>query len=444
MDALSIGYITAEIAIGLVTLVGNFMVLLAIYRNKPLRTATNCFIGSLALADLFVGISVPPLVALSFVGLPHNFLGCVFINSLVVVFTQISIFGLLAIAMERFIAIKYPFAYQKHVTIFRSIITLLVTFILACVVGLVPMFGWNKGPPEDKYCAFTKVIGYEFMVYFNFFGFVLAPLLIMFGIYIYIFSIVQQQMTAMAALNITNSCRKKKKFLRDIKAAKSLAMVLVLFAVCWLPIHVCNCLSLFCKQCKIPFPLLLSAILLSHANSMFNPVLYAYGNSKFKRAFRRMCCCPLTAEDRESTDYITHKQQEGNDNSVKGGSAGTNNPETETTQASSSPVINGEIEFSTIIHRLETDVLDVTDSGNTNNTNTDRQMTQKTTSPTLKEKRRNSTEHGSQQNSPDKAESTSICDSSNEVETFENSNCDNQTNNNSESLPNDGIFITHL
>ncbi|XP_041351131.1 adenosine receptor A2b-like [Gigantopelta aegis] len=319
MDALSITYITLETIIGVLSTVGNAMVLIAINRSHALQTITNCFIASLALADMLVGIIVAPLAALSFVGLPHNFLGCVFINSVVILFTQVSIFSLLAVAVERFLAIVIPFFYQKHMTSHRAILLLVVIWIAGIIVGLVPMFGWNLGPPEDMVCAFTRVIDMSYMVYFNFLGFVLVPLVIMFCIYLYIYAIVRQQMIKIAALEIAVDGRKKKrKFMKEIKAAKSLAIVLGLFTICWLPIHLANTVNHLCGSgCGVPYPFIVAAILISHANSVFNPFLYAYGNTRFMSEFKKMLCLfkesdSFTTEDRSVSNIVNTTRSDEN------------------------------------------------------------------------------------------------------------------------------------
>ncbi|VDI52998.1 adenosine receptor A1-like [Mytilus galloprovincialis] len=295
MDTTSQVYISLEVVIGAISVVGNTMVLLAIYKNMKLRTVTNTFIGSLALADLLVGILVSPLAALSYLGLPADYMWCVFTNSVIVVFTQISIFNLCAIAVERFIAIKSPYFYQEHLTIKVAIIISIIAWIAGMIVGFTPMFGWNLGPMADNKCAFLSVIDMNYIVYFNFFGFVLSPLVIMFLIYVYIYYIVRQQLVKIAALEIANQNAQKKqklKFAKEVKAAKSLAVVIGVFALCWLPIHILNSISLICKgsNCIYPYKLLLAAILLSHINSAVNPFLYAIGNSQFQLAFKRMFC----------------------------------------------------------------------------------------------------------------------------------------------------------
>ena len=289
-------YIACEAIIGAITLVGNSLVLIAIFKYHRLRTVTNCFIASLALADLLVGIFVAPLAALSYLGLPHNFYGCVFTNSIVIALTVVSVFNLLAVAWERFVAFKYPFVYQKHLTMKRAIIVNVVVWILGILVGLIPLFGWNlrSQMTETWFCNFITVIDMNFVVYFHFFGCIILPLILITGIYSYIFYTVRKQLKQIASLEVmsastNNQFRTSSRFKKEVKVAKSLAMVIILFAFCWIPIDVINTFSVICgAKCPYPIELSLATIVLSHANSAVNPVIYAYGNNNFKEAFKRM------------------------------------------------------------------------------------------------------------------------------------------------------------
>lgn len=52
-----------------IVIIGNTLVILAVITTKRLRTVTNCFVMSLAVADWFVGVFVmPPAVANAIMG----------------------------------------------------------------------------------------------------------------------------------------------------------------------------------------------------------------------------------------------------------------------------------------------------------------------------------------------------------------------------------------
>ncbi|XP_029308511.1 adenosine receptor A2b-like [Cottoperca gobio] len=80
----------------------------------------------------------------------------------------------------------------------------------------------------------------------------------------------------------SNEAKSNVRTRQEIRKATSLFLVLFLFMVCWMPIHLINCVLLLRPQCEVPMSLTLAAILLSHANSALNPILYAYRMRSFR------------------------------------------------------------------------------------------------------------------------------------------------------------------
>ncbi|CAH1791582.1 unnamed protein product, partial [Owenia fusiformis] len=296
MDVGNIIYVVLEVVIAITAVVANALVLYIVYKHKHLHSITNYFIANLAAADLLVGLFAIPFALITANGLPYDFYGCLFMNSLVVILTQSSIFSLLSIATERFIAIKEPYRYQRHCGGNFTAWVIICTWLAAIFIGLLPMFGWNLGPNLDGgKCHFMKVIDMQYMVYFNFFACVLAPLVVMLGMYMYIFIIIHKQTKKIASLQVGDGSpqvsdvrNKRVIFLKERRAAKSLVILVVLFAICWLPLHIVNTIKLLCPHCNISLAWFHGAILLSHANSSVNPILYAYMNRKIRFAIGRL------------------------------------------------------------------------------------------------------------------------------------------------------------
>ncbi|XP_026158075.2 adenosine receptor A1-like [Mastacembelus armatus] len=379
-------YITIELIIAVLAITGNFLVCLAVTHNKKLRTVTNYFLVSLAVADILVGLVAIPCAVLTDLGQPrHNLPLCLVLLSILMVLTQSSILSLLAVAAERYMAILLPFQYQRVMSPRNAKLALLITWVLGAISGSVPLMDWQRQPADADYCIFTCVVDMNYMVYFNFFCCFMVPLVVMFVIYGHIFLTVRRQLrriavtrgttedktaagsgntgtgtedggssveggstgiepdmetgteTSRRAMEDKGKCNiavrageedesvkavvvsvstkdpipkpglssstgstsfsparadhspgesKVGKFSihtrKEMRKATSLFLVLFLFMVCWMPIHLINCILLLCPQCEVPMSVTLAAILLSHTNSALNPILYAYRMRSFR------------------------------------------------------------------------------------------------------------------------------------------------------------------
>ncbi|KFW77856.1 Adenosine receptor A2b, partial [Phalacrocorax carbo] len=194
--------------------------------------------------------------------------------------------------------------YNSLVTGKRARGLIAVLWLLSFGIGLTPLMGWNKamrGCPNTTnktgadtgtehngcfiQCLFENVVTMSYMVYFNFFGCVLLPLIIMLGIYIKIFIVACKQLHQIELMGNSRTTLQK-----EVHAAKSLAIIVGFFAFCWLPLHILNCITYFHKNFITYKPewLMYMAIILSHANSVVNPIIYAYRIRDFRYTFRKI------------------------------------------------------------------------------------------------------------------------------------------------------------
>lgn len=156
----------------------------------------------------------------------------------------------------------------------------------------------NSCPDGLTECLFEEVVTLNYMVYFNFFSCILLPLMVMLVIYAHIFMAARRQLRLIglkdahtpAPGEATSPLRASRSTLqKEVHAAKSLAIIVGLFALCWLPVHIINCFNYLCQDCKRSHIWLMNiAIILSHANSAVNPFIYAYRIREFRQTFRRI------------------------------------------------------------------------------------------------------------------------------------------------------------
>nr|XP_008534905.1 PREDICTED: adenosine receptor A2a [Equus przewalskii] len=297
----SLVYIMVELAIALLAILGNMLVCWAVWLNSNLQNVTNYFVVSLAAADIAVGVLAIPFAITISTGFCAACHGCLFIACFVLVLTQSSIFSLLAIAIDRYIAIRIPLRYNGLVTGTRAKGVIAVCWVLSFAIGLTPMLGWNNchhwGEGENQSqgcgegqvaCLFEDVVPMNYMVYYNFFACVLVPLLLMLGVYLRIFLAARRQLKQMEPQPLPGE-RARSTLQKEVHAAKSLAIIVGLFALCWLPLHIINCFTFFCPECPhAPLWLMYPAIILSHFNSVVNPFIYAYRIREFRHTFHKI------------------------------------------------------------------------------------------------------------------------------------------------------------
>ncbi|CAG7819108.1 unnamed protein product [Allacma fusca] len=130
------------------TVIGNTLVIAAVATTRRLRTVTNCFVMSLAVADWLVGMFVmPPKVGLHLVDNKWH-LGrilCELWISLDILLCTASILSLCAISIDRYLAITRPLAYSRKRRSKRLALSMIsCVWVAAVVITSPPIFGWSS------------------------------------------------------------------------------------------------------------------------------------------------------------------------------------------------------------------------------------------------------------------------------------------------------------
>ncbi len=80
-----------------------------------------------------------------------------------------------------------------------------------------------------------------------------------------------------------------KRFRMETKAAKTLAIIVGLFILCWLPFFTLYLIRPFCNDC-INDMLFSVVFWIGYCNSAINPMIYALFSNDFRFAFKRIIC----------------------------------------------------------------------------------------------------------------------------------------------------------
>ncbi|KAH8295512.1 hypothetical protein KR018_012505 [Drosophila ironensis] len=188
-----------------VTVIGNTLVILAILTTRRLRTITNCFVMSLAVADLLVGIFVmPPAVAVHLIGSWQlGWVLCDIWISLDVLLCTASILSLCAISVDRYLAVTRPLTYSRKRRSKRlALIMILIVWLLALAITCPPILGWYEPGRRDlRECRYNQNEGY---VIFSAMGSFFIPMAVMIYVYARISCVVASRHDNMTDISVHN------------------------------------------------------------------------------------------------------------------------------------------------------------------------------------------------------------------------------------------------
>ncbi|XP_010775608.1 5-hydroxytryptamine receptor 4 isoform X2 [Notothenia coriiceps] len=328
----------------IMTVCGNLLVMVALCKDRHLRKKkTNYFIVSLAFADLLVALLVMPFAAIELITGEWRYgeIFCLVRTSLDVLLTTASILHLCCIALDRYYAICcQPLVYRHKMTPVRVAVMLSGCWFIPIFISFLPiMQSWNAigiediieerkglaGASNDTSCVFLVNMPYALICSAVAFYVPLALMVLAYQqIYVTAMTHVRQIETLQRAgsapvsgptpmitvrsstssdptdhyrLRTTRALSPSEqapiansRMRIETKAAKTLAVIMGCFCLCWAPFFITNVVDPFIHY-SVPWQLWTAWLWLGYINSGLNPFLYAFLNRAFRRAFLVILCC---------------------------------------------------------------------------------------------------------------------------------------------------------
>lgn len=274
-------YELLPIAVAIVVV--NSIVFYLFAKSKRLRNPTNCLLLSLAVCDFMTGLICIPLLISVVVGIelpiPHfGYFNVVFNNSIAISAS----YHILAVTLERFVCIKWPFSHLQSTKKSMVKVALLVWFV-AAVVGFMP-YAWFSLTDN---VAYRKIqVGYiAFCLAFVF----LVPCILIVVSQIITFKAIAKS----CGQGLTARKADQRKAKNDKKCLIIFGLMALIYVVCWLPWFVISLYFSFwfpLSQETIEMLLKLSqvVVIFRYVTSIVNPLLYTFFKKDFITAFKRI------------------------------------------------------------------------------------------------------------------------------------------------------------
>ncbi|XP_008506940.2 thyrotropin-releasing hormone receptor-like [Equus przewalskii] len=311
-----------------VGIVGNAMVVLVVLTMRDMPTPTNCYLVSLALADLTVLVAAGlPNVSDSLAGQwVYGHAGCLGITYLQYLGINASSCSILAFTVERYIAICHPMRAQTVCTVARAERIIAAVWGVTSVYCLAWFFLVDLSVSEGRglECGYKVSRSLYLPIYLlDFAVFFVTPLLAATVLYGLIGRMLlrsslphpphrggsntwrgagtAERQPRGPGGGTGGSCPASRGFPSSRKqVTKMLVVVVLLFAVLWLPYRTLVLLNSFVARPVLDPWVLLFCRTCVYANSAINPVVYSLMSRKFRAAFWRLCRCGAEERQRPS------------------------------------------------------------------------------------------------------------------------------------------------
>ncbi|XP_023233036.1 ocellar opsin-like [Centruroides sculpturatus] len=311
----------AMIALGIISVIGNGMVIYLMMTTKSLRTPTNLLIVNLAFSDFsMMAFMMPTMAANCFAetwilgpfmceiyGMAGSLFGCV------------SIWTMVMITLDRYNVIVRGMS-ATPLTHKKAVVEILFVWIWSIGWTIAPMFGWNRYVPEGNMTSctvdyLTKEIVYMSYVIIYGCAVYMTPLITMIYSYFFIVRAVAQhektlreQAKKMNVASLRANTDQQKQS-AECRLAKIAMMTVGLWFMAWTPYITIAWSGIFTKGDRLTPLATIWGSVFAKANACYNPIVYGISHPKYRAAlyakYPSLACAGEDTSDTKSEASAT-------------------------------------------------------------------------------------------------------------------------------------------
>ncbi|XP_039186745.1 glucose-dependent insulinotropic receptor [Crotalus tigris] len=294
MGNIAFGVILAVLA-SLIMLINCVVVLALVRLIWKNHCPSLCFVLNLAISDSLVGFTITGLVNEELSGPKHQTPQryCVLQMASITCPSAASIFTVILVTFDRYLAITHPFRYFRIMASPVVGICIGGPWLLACLIGFVPVMVHSF--QEKNYqglCTFFAVFQPTY---------ILVVFCVSFFPVFFIFLCFHCRLLKVASLHIQHirelepaglpvACPASQPA-NDTKALRTVSILVGCFAFCWSPFFVVSIVQIACQRCYLHRLLEHYLWVLGVCNSLANPLIYGYWQKEVRLEICQMCLC---------------------------------------------------------------------------------------------------------------------------------------------------------
>lgn len=252
------------------------------------------FVLNLAIADILVGLAITAIATDTIKGRVvsiHKEV-CLLRMSFVITPSAASILTMFSISLDRYVAIKVPLRYTQLMGTKMTAGVLVCLWLLSTVVGFLPnIVKTMQHSRYERVCTFFSVINPQ-SITIVFCATFFPVLLVFIYFYLDILKIAwSHQRRIEQAMQVSSRCLLPTRYWSHVKAFKTVTVLVGCFTLCWCPFFVVSIIQVLCPPCQLYWFLENHLWLLGLANSLINPLVYAFWQREVRQQLCDMFAC---------------------------------------------------------------------------------------------------------------------------------------------------------